>query len=73
MSQQVDTLVQPIVSTNPVVPLVVRCVTSRAGNTMLTSGAPEGGQVINEYVLLSALPQDLKERVITAVRMLAGG
>jgi hypothetical protein len=68
MSQQIDTLVQPVFCNNPTVPLVVRTVTPRADGTMLVGGAAQGGQVVSEYILLSALPQDLRERVVTAIK-----
>jgi hypothetical protein len=53
MSQQIDTLVQPVFCNNPTVPLVVRTVTPRADGTMLVGGAAQGGQVVSEYILLS--------------------
>lgn len=68
MSQQIDSLVQPVFCNNPTVPLVVRTVTPRADGTMLVGGSAQGGQVVSEYILLSALPQDLRERVITAIK-----
>lgn len=68
MSQQIDTLVQPVFCNNPTVPLVVRTVTPRADGTMLVGGAAQGGQVVSEFILLSALPQDLRERVVTAIK-----
>ena len=68
MSQQVDTLQGFIHSTNATVPLVIRTVTPRADGSNFVGGAPAGGNVVSEYILLSALPADLKERVVTAIK-----
>lgn len=68
MSQIVDTLSGFIHSSSSAVPLVIRTVTPRADGTMLVGGAPAGGQVVSEFVLLSALPAELRERVVTAIK-----
>jgi hypothetical protein len=68
MSQQVESLSQFIHCAQPSVPLVVRAVTPRADGSMIVGGSPGGGQVVSEYVLLSALPAELKERVVTAIK-----
>ena len=68
MTQQVQTLVQPIVAADATIPLFIRTVTPRSNGTMLVGGAAVGGEVTKEYILLDALPQDLRERVITAIK-----
>lgn len=70
--QKVD-LYAPIVASRPgAPPLVVRvAVTPVAEYT--TSGPVEGATRSEAYVLLSALPKDVQERVVSAVQALIAG
>lgn len=67
MSQVVDNTVDMIQTTSTTVPLVVRVVQPRKPGEM-QGGAAANSNVVSEYVLLSSLPQELKERVITAIK-----
>lgn len=67
MSQVVDSTVDMIQTTSTTIPLVVRVVQPRKAGEM-QGGAAGNNNVVSEYVLLSALPQELKERVITAIK-----
>lgn len=69
--QQAD-LYQPIVGIKPGAPLVIRTVIKQQG-TMLVGGVPASTQKIENYVLLSALPVELRQRVELAVQMLLQG
>ena len=72
MSQEVSTLNQPIFSNDNGPPLVIRTVTPRSGaNVQVEGGSSSAGKVVSEYVLLSVLPPELKERVVTAIKALA--
>lgn len=71
MSQNVDTLAQPIYSNSAGAPLVIRTVTPRAGVVQMEGGVLTQGGQISEYVLLSALPQELRERVVTAIKAIS--
>lgn len=71
-AQKVD-LYAPIVSARPgAPPLVVRVAVAPAPE-YTTSGPVEGAVKSEAYVLLSALPQDLQERVKIAVQALIAG
>jgi hypothetical protein len=71
MSQVVDTTTQMIQTTDTTVPMVLRVVQPRKPGEMM-GGAAASSNVVSEYVLLSALPQELKERVITAIKAQMG-
>lgn len=72
MSQNVATLTQTIHSNDNGPPLVIRTVTPRVGaNVQMEGGSPSQGTVMSEYILLSALPQELRERVVTAIKAIA--
>lgn len=72
MSQKVQTLTQPVFSDDNGPPLVIRVVTPRAGaNLQMEGGSPSQGGQVSEYVLLSVLPPELRERVVTAIKALA--
>jgi len=66
-AQQVD-LYQPIMSTSPRPPLVLR-VGVRNTNS-ISEGVPVGNVRAEAYVLLSALPEELRRRVELAVQAL---
>lgn len=72
MSQRVD-LYQPMIATKAgPAPLTLRV--GVINNDSISEGVPSGGQVKAEsYVLLSALPEDLRRRVELAVQMLIAG
>lgn len=67
-------LYQPILAARTgASPLVIRVVTQPSNQNMV-GGVPASSQKVEAYVLLSALPDDLKRRVELAVQMiLAGG
>ncbi len=67
MSQVVDNTVDMIQTTNTTIPLVIRVVQPRKAGEM-QGGAAGNSNVVNEYVLLSAMPQELKDRVIMAIK-----
>lgn len=67
MSQVVDNTVDMIQTTSTVVPLVVRVVQPRKAGEIM-GGAAANSNVVSEYVLLSALPAELRERVVTAIK-----
>ncbi len=72
MNQIVSTLKQPILSNEFGPPLVIRTVTPKANPNFQTEhGAMESQNLVSEYILLNALPAELRERVITAIKMLA--
>lgn len=69
MTQRVD-LFQPIMADKAGHPPIVLRV-GVINNNSISEGVPQGGQVKAEaYVLLSALPEDLRRRVELAVQML---
>jgi hypothetical protein len=72
MNQKAD-IYQPI-EANRVgpAPLVIRTIVTPS-NAMIAGGAPMSSKKIEDYVLLSALPKDLQERVKTAVQALVAG
>ena len=71
-AQRVD-LYQPMINSRPgPAPVALRCgVTSDGG--MTESGPMQTVTKIETYVLLSALPTDLQERVRTAIQLLISG
>jgi hypothetical protein len=62
-------LYQPIVADAGPPPVVVRIVVP-ASNQMMSAGVPVASQKVEPYVLLSALPEDLRRRVELAVQAL---
>lgn len=71
-AQKVD-LYAPIASARPgAPPLVVRVAVTPAPE-YTTSGPVEGATRSEAYVLLSALPQELQERVKVAIQTLIAG
>jgi hypothetical protein len=70
--QKVD-LYQPILhATNTRVPLTLR-VAAHANTHMVEGGVPETSLKSETYVLLSALPKELQQRVVVAVQALIAG
>ena len=71
MAQRVD-LFQPIVAARPgAAPLALRVGVPNANS--ISEGVPAGGFRGETYVLLSALPEDLRRRVELAVQALLSG
>lgn len=74
MNPKITTLEQPIYASSVVVPLVIRTVTPRADAGMyVAGGVPSQGENISEYILVSALPPELRERVVTAINAMLQG
>jgi hypothetical protein len=72
MIQKVD-LYQPILhATGTRVPLTLR-VSVHANTEMVEGGVPATSLKNENYVLLSALPKELQQRVVTAVQALIAG
>jgi len=70
--QKVD-LFQPIFADKAGAPPIVLRV-GVPNNNSISEGVPQGGQIRAEaYVLLSALPEELRRRIEMAVQMLAAG
>lgn len=70
--QKVD-LYQPMIASRiGPAPLMLR-VAVTPNNGMVAGGVPISTTKIESYVLLSALPQELQERVKTAIQMLVSG
>ena len=73
MSDNKADLFQPIYATRTgPSPIVVRAVV-RTNNDYVVGGMPEAQLKAESYVLLSALPKELQERVKTAVQALISG
>lgn len=53
-------------------PLVLRAIVTE-NNSYMAGGMPESTTKVENYVLLSALPAELQERVRTAVQSLIAG
>ncbi len=53
-------------------PLVIRVVTTAAGQ-MVVGGTPSSSRKVEPYVLLSALPEELRLRVELAIQALIQG
>lgn len=71
-TQRVD-LYQPIEAARAgAQPLVLR-VAVRHGTDMVVGGVPSGSVKVENYVLLSALPEELRTRVVLAVQALTQG
>ena len=71
MPQRVD-LYQPIVAAQSgPAPLAVRV--GVPNNASMSEGVPAGGYRVETYVLLSALPDELRRRVELAVQALLAG
>lgn len=71
MSQVVDNTVDMIQTTNTTVPLVIRVVQPRKPGES-SAGPAANNNIVSEYVLLSAIPQELKERVVIAIKAQMG-
>jgi len=67
MSQVVDNTVDMIQTTSTTIPMVIRVVQPRKPGE-ISAGPSANSNVVSEYVLLSAIPQDLKDRVIMAIK-----
>ena len=65
-------LFQPIAADSDSAPIVIR-VALPASNQMMVGGVPAGPAKIEPYVLLSALPEELRRRVELAVQALVTG
>jgi len=66
-------LYQPVVASRigpP--PVVIRAVVSH-NNSYIGGGVPQAAVTNEDYILLSALPKELQERVKTAVQALISG
>lgn len=73
MSAQKVDLYQPMVNARPgPVPLALRVGVTQGG-TLVEGGVPSAVSKIETYVLLSALPTELQERVKLAVQALLAG
>jgi hypothetical protein len=72
MNSKVD-LYQPI-EANRIAPppLVIRAIVTTT-NSMVVGGVPSESRKAEDYVLLSALPRELQERVRTAVQAMIAG
>lgn len=66
MSERVD-LTQPIISASGEKPAFVRVVFP-APRVEIAGGGPLGGASTEEYVRLSLLPQELRDRVVLVIR-----
>lgn len=53
-------------------PLVIRTVVSN-NNSYIGGGVPQASVTTEDYILLSALPKEIQERVKTAVQALISG
>lgn len=53
-------------------PLVIRTIVTMS-NDMVAGGMPMESKKIEDYVLLSALPKELQERIRTAVHAIIAG
>lgn len=53
-------------------PLVIRAVVT-TNNMMVAGGVPTDSRKAEDYILLSALPRELQERVRTAVQAIIAG
>jgi hypothetical protein len=72
MENKVD-LYQPIYSTRVgLPPLVIRAIV-KTNSDYMAGGMPQDTTKAENYVLLSALPRELQERVSTAVQALIAG
>lgn len=66
-------LYQPIYASRPgIPPLVLRTVVT-VNQEYVAGGVPASSQKVENYVLLTALPKELQERVKTAVQALISG
>lgn len=72
MAQQVD-LYQPIMSARVGAPPLVLRVGVTSNVSMMEGGVPQSTVHGEDYVLLSALPPELRERVKIAVQSLISG
>lgn len=74
MNPKIATLEQPIHAASSAVPLVIRTVTPRTDAGMyVAGGVPAQGENVSEYILVSALPAELRERVVTAINAMLQG
>lgn len=72
MGQQRVDLYQPMISERPgPAPLALRV--GVPNHNSISEGVPSGGLRVETYVLLSALPEELRRRVELAVQMLVSG
>jgi hypothetical protein len=72
MSQQRINLYQPMVADRGgPAPLALRV--GVPNNNSISEGVPSGGLKVETYVLLSALPEELRRRVELAVQALLAG
>lgn len=66
-------LYQPILADSQGLPPVVLRVVTQPSNQHMVGGVPSSTQKVEPYVLLSALPDDLRRRVELAVQMIIAG
>lgn len=72
MNQKVD-IYQPIESSRVgPAPLVIRTIVTTSSE-MVAGGMPSSSRRAEDYILLSALPKELQERVRTAVHAIITG
>lgn len=72
MDNRVD-IYQPVIATRigpP--PVVIRALISH-NNNYIAGGVPQAAVTGEDYILLSALPKELQERVKTAVQAIVSG
>lgn len=66
---QLVTLLAPVHAADSRIPLVIQTCTPRANGDQYGGGPAAQGEVWSEFILLKALPDELRERVITAIKM----
>lgn len=71
--QTVRTLYSQIETSEVAAPPIVLNVVSRTVSAHVAGGIPPTTATNNQYVLLAALPEELRQRVITAVQMAEAG
>lgn len=70
MTQRVD-LYQPIIAAGPQPPLAIRV--NVPNQYSISEGVPSGNLKPETYVLLSAIPEELRRRVELAIQALLAG
>lgn len=66
-------LYQPILADSSGPPPVVLRVVTQPSNQHMVGGVPASTQKVESYVLLSALPEDIRRRVEMAVQAIVAG
>lgn len=70
--QNVD-LYQPMMASRVGPPPIALRVGVVPNNNSIAGGVPQSSMIVETYVLLSALPADMQERVKTAIQLLIAG